>query len=103
MTLGTGLKKGHFKIIVEFMGNHFQKLKRSEREQNILLEQLRNYKLRNSSYNPPFSFESGNKELKYVGQNISDEELKNLISNAKLWLDDEEIIDLNNSIFTDGN
>jgi len=200
------------------MVNHFQKLKRSEREQNILLEQLRNYKLRNSSYNSPFSFESGNvlnwwytceedhdylqefaiklfsvvphsatcersfsildwyygkkrqnlnittienmlkihsyhlsnteKELKYVGQNISDEELKNLISNAKLWLDDddyddyvveeveeensvsddisesesdfyevepnyeidkknnfvlEEIIDLNNSIFTDGN
>ena len=33
--------------------NHFQKLKRSEREQNILLEQLRNYKLRNSPYNAP--------------------------------------------------
>ncbi|CAJ0894021.1 14186_t:CDS:1, partial [Entrophospora sp. SA101] len=33
---------------------------RSVREQNILLEQLRNYKLRNSSYNSPFSFESGN-------------------------------------------
>ncbi|CAJ0912113.1 7073_t:CDS:2 [Entrophospora sp. SA101] len=132
---------------------------RSEREQNILLEQLRNYKLRNSSYNSPFSFESGNvlnwwytceedhdylqefaiklfsvvphsatcersfsildwyygkkrqnlnittienmlkihsyhlsnteKELKYVGQNISDEELKNLISNAKLCVSDD--------------
>ena len=28
------------------------------------------------------------KELKYVGQNISDDELKNLASNSNIWLGD---------------
>ncbi|CAJ0625655.1 12866_t:CDS:2 [Entrophospora sp. SA101] len=90
------------------MVNHFQKLKRSEGEQNILLEQLRNYKLRNSSYNPPFSFESGNEENS-VSDDISESESDFYEVEPNYKIDKknnfvlEEIIDLNNSIFTDGN